>query len=139
MKSESAGPSGLQTIARQETELEELFEKIPPEQRGVLFERVLETFHPQENTRRLELAFAAEWASRNDPRRCSPLLERLLDTDESDPRKGFVPMTEREWQVAHLIAATVIQWLPTSGGCAFLHDAFRRGGGKFEYHLPETP
>jgi len=131
-------PTGQQVIAQQEVELEELGRRIPVEHRGVLFERVLPNLHPQENTRRLELAFAEEWAERNDPRRYRPLLPSLLETHESDPRREFVPRTEREWQVACLVAATVIQWLPTSSGCSLLVSAFERGGGKLNFQLPET-
>ena len=106
---------------------------IPSRHRGVLFTRVLPGHHPQDNTRRLEAGFAEEWSER-----CKEsLLERLLCTGENDPRREFVPRTEREWEVAHLVAASVIQWLPTSVGCSFLRSAFRRGGGDFKYRLPD--
>ncbi|GEM_PF-4359173 len=107
---------------------------IPTKHRGVLFTRVLEGHHPQDNTRRLEAGFAEEWSIRNKE---NHILESLLCTDENDPRREFVPRTEREWEVAHLVAATVVQWLPTSIGCSFLHGAFQRGGGGFKYRLPD--
>lgn len=131
-------PTGLRVIAQQEIELEELLKRVPTEHRGVLFERVLPNLHPQESTRRLELAYAEEWAEENDPRKHRPLLPSLLETHESDPRREFVPRTEREWQIACLVAATVIQFLPTSGGRSFQVSAFERGGGKLTYRLPET-
>ena len=107
---------------------------IPTQHRGVLFTRVLGGHHPQENTRCLEAGFAEEWSERNKD---YPLLERLLCTGEDDPQRRFVPQTPREWEVAHLVAASVIQWLPTSVGCSFLRSAFQRGGGGFKYRLPD--
>ena len=107
---------------------------VPLRYRGVRFARVLRECHPQGNTSRLEEGFAREWAERNE----SSLLERLLCTDENDPQRKFVPQTEREWEVAHLVAATVIQWLPTSIGCNFLRSAFKKGGGDFAYRMPES-
>ncbi len=136
--SKDSGLPGLQAVARQEVTLETLLEKIPVEHRGVLFERVLEDFHPQENTRRLELAFAEVWAERNNPQMYRPLLPSLLETHEGNPRKEFVPATEREWQVACLVAATLFQFLPTTVGCNMLYEGFRRAGGKLWYELPET-
>ena len=130
-------PSGLETVAKIDALLEDLYARIPPEHRGILFERVLQLFHPQENTRLLELAFAEMWAERNDEYR-NNLLCSLLATDENDARRDFVPKTKREWQVARLVAATLVQWLPTSVGCSFLHEGFKRGGGKFSYELPPT-
>ena len=96
---------------------------IPSKHRGVLFIRVLKGHHPQENTRRLEAGFVEEWSIKNNDLR---ILESLLCTDKNDSRREFVPRTEREWEVAHLVAATVIQWLPTSVGCSFLRSAFRQ-------------
>ncbi len=105
---------------------------IPVAHRGVMFSRILPGQHPQENTRLLEAGFVKEWS-----KECERyLLERLLNTDPDDPRRNFVPRNEREWEVAHLVAASIIQWLPTSVGCGFLDNAFRRGGGSFEYRLP---
>lgn len=130
-------PSGLETVAEILVSMEDLCAKIPLEHRGVLFERVLRQFHPQENTRKLELAFAETWAERNDEYR-NPLLCSLLTADDDDARRNCVPQTKREWQVACLVAATIVQWLPTSGGCSFLHEGFKRGGGRFSYELPPT-
>lgn len=106
---------------------------VPLQHRGVLFKRVLKGHHPQDNTRRLEAGFAEEWSQWNK----ESLLESLLCTDLDDPRREFVPRTPREWEVAHLVAASVIQWLPTSVGCSFLRSAFRRGDGDFKYRLPD--
>ena len=108
---------------------------IPPRHRGVLFTRILPGHHPQDNTRCVEAGFAEEWSERNKEGR---LLERLLLRDtEKDPRREFIPRTEREWEVAHLVAATVVQWLPTSVGCSFLRGAFQRGQGDFQYRLSD--
>lgn len=107
---------------------------IPSQHRGVLFKRVLLKQHPQENTRLVEAGFAEEWSEWNKER---PFLEQILLTDENDPRRGCVPRNLREWEVAHLVAATVIQWLPTSVGCSFLQRAFQRGGGNLQYRLPD--
>ncbi len=108
---------------------------IPALYRGVLFTRVLPRHHPQQNTRLVEAGFAEEWSERNVK---DHLLEQLLLRDtENDPREEFIPRTAREWEVAHLVAATVIQWLPTSVGCSFLRCAFQRGSGDFKYRLPD--
>jgi hypothetical protein len=124
-------------MEEQLAQLEELAERIPKEHRGILFERVLKAFHPQENTRRLELGFAETWAERNSPE-AGALLLSLLCADTNDPRAEFIPRSEREWQVAYLAAATIMQWLPTSVGCSFLAEAFRKGGGEFRYTLPNV-
>lgn len=118
-------------------EAELVAEKVPENCRGVLFHRVLKDFHPQENTRRLECAFAETWAEMNNGEDLS-LLCSLLMTDEDDPRRSSLPISGREWEVASVVAATIIQWLPTSVGCGFLRKAFRRGGGSLDYTLPET-
>ncbi len=107
---------------------------IPPQNRGVRFTRVLEGHHPQDNTRKLELGFAKEWSDQNGD---GELLASLLLTDKDDPRRSAVPSTPREWEVARLVAATIIQWLPTSVGCSFLRGAFENGGGEFNYRLPD--
>jgi len=100
--------------------------------RGVLFSRILPGNHPQENTRLLEASFVEVWVMKNE--RC--LLEQILATDRSDPSYDKIPKTEREWAVAHMVAASLIQWLPTAVGCSFLHEAFGKGGGTFKYTLP---
>lgn len=106
---------------------------IPRKHRGVLFARILEGQHPQENTRLLEEGFVNEWSEENQ----RDLLEMILCTEKDDPQRKFVPKTRREWEVAHLVAASIIQWLPTSVGCSFLGRAFKRGGGDFSYRLPD--
>ena len=75
--------TGLQAIAEQEAVLEELQQTIPPEHRGLLFERVLGDFNSQENTRRLELAFALVWAERNCPRMSIGRLRTLRTSKNS--------------------------------------------------------
>lgn len=129
-------------IVEQVENLEAVLAQIPPEHRGVGFERVLESFHPQENTRRLELAFALSWASRNSEGSDNLLVHLLhaatIAGKEPDPRAAYLPQNEREWKVACLVAATLIQWLPTSVGCGFLCQAFEKAGGKFSYELPDT-
>lgn len=135
---ESTPQDGLSLIAAQEVEMEELLKKIPREHRGVLFERVCKKFHPQENTRRLERSFAEVWAEKNNPSQGSSILRLILSAEESDPRRGSCPKNAREWEVAYLVAATFAQWLPTSIGCHFLNEAFRRGGGTFRYTLPNV-
>ncbi|MDP3958156.1 MAG: hypothetical protein Q8Q36_01675 [bacterium] len=135
---ENTPSGGLLCLARQEAEAEELLEKIPKEHRGVLFQRVCKEFHPQEDTRRLERSFAEVWAERNSIAYGPSILHLILSAEESDPRREYVPRNEREWQVAYLVAATIVQWLPTSGGCHFLTEAFRRGDGTFSYTLPQV-
>lgn len=128
--------NGLGKIVAAELEITRILEQVPVQHRGLLFERVVKTFHAQETTSMLELGFALEWAEMNRESRSSPILESLLLPDSTDPRKGDVPQNEREWQVAHLTASTLVQWLPTSVGTAFLWSCFKRGGGSFSYTLP---
>lgn len=120
-------------------DIEEMFEKIPSEHRGIMFRRIFEAFHPQENTRLLERSFAIAWAKENSGHG-SPILPSLLcaSVDDTDTRTGYLPRNEREWQIAYLVAATIIQWLPTTVGCAFLREAFEAGGGKLAYELPKV-
>jgi hypothetical protein len=64
------------------------------------------------------------------------LLPGILGNNGEDPQFDRLPKTEREWEVAELVAATLIQWLPTTAGCSFLQHAFDRGGGSMKYKLP---
>ncbi len=129
-------------ITEQVENLSAVLEQIPPQHRGILFERVLETFHPQENTRRLELAIALLWAERNNEVTDNLLVHLLhphaIRGGGPDPRAEELPKSAREWRLACLVAATVVQWLPTSAGCSFLRRAFEKAGGKFSYELPDT-
>ncbi len=125
---------GLGKLAQNELELERILALIPEEHRGIRFERVLSSCHPQENTRMLELGFAIEWAMTNTFR---DQLGSVLAAEVDDPRLNAVPKTDREWEVAQLVAASIIRWLPTSVGCSFLQEAFRRGGGSMSYTLPD--
>lgn len=126
--------NGLGTISQVELDLERILELIPEEHRGVLFERVMSNFAP-ETSSMLELGFALEWAKENTGGK--DLLTSLLGTYEGDLRAYAVPKTEREWVVARLVAASIIQWLPTACGCSFLDIAFNRGGGSMSYTLPD--
>lgn len=127
--------SGLDVITRNRLELEEILGLVPKEHRGARFERVLNSCHPQENTRMLELGFAIQWALANTG--TGHQLYSILNADPDDPRAYAAPKTDREWEVAEYVAATMIRWLPTSIGCCFLQEAFRRGGGSMSYELPD--
>lgn len=107
---------------------------IPARYRGVRFLRILDGQHPQENTRLVEAGFSEMWAEMN---KREPILERMICAGDDGPRREFVPSNQREWEVAHLVASTLIQWLPTSMGCSFLGEAFEKGGGEFKYRLPD--
>jgi len=126
---------GLAILAQNELELENILALIPEAHRGIKFDRVLSSCHPQENTRRLELGFAIKWAQANA---CSDLLASILAAEVEDPRFKAAPRTAREWEVARLVAASIFQWLPTSVGCCFLQEAFKLGGGSMSYELPDT-
>ena len=82
----------------------------------------------------LELGFALQWALENTGTKNQLYMNLVADSD--DPRAYAVPKTDREWEVAELVAASIIRWLPTSVGCCFLQEAFRRGGGSMSYELP---
>ena len=124
---------GLSKLVQNELELERILALIPEEHRSVRFERVLSSCNPQENTRMLELGFAVEWAMANAYR---DQLGSILAAEVDDPRLEAVPKTAREWEVAHLVAASIVRWLPTSVGCSFLQEAFKQGGGSMSYELP---
>lgn len=126
--------SGMQRLAEDQAELEVILGLIPETYRGIRFERVLSSCHPQENTRRLELGFALTWVLAHRQR---DQLGLILAAEAGDPRLSAVPLTEREWEVANLVAASVIRWLPTAVGCHFLQEAFQRGGGSMTYTLPD--
>jgi hypothetical protein len=132
MKTYDDEPSHLRLVGGIDHEKNKL--GIPEQHRGLLFTRVLEGHHPQDNTRLLEAGFAEEWSKLNKDSR---ILESLLSAYEDDPRRKSAPKTEREWEVAHLVAATLVQWLPTSVGCCFLRTAFQEGGGDLKYRLPD--
>lgn len=127
--------NGLGILAQNELELTKILELIPIQHRGIRFDRVLSSVHPQENTRMLELGFAIAWALQNVE--CKSQLNSILAADVDDPRAYATPKTTREWEVAELVAASLIRWLPTSVGCCFLQEAFRRGGGSMSYNLPD--
>lgn len=132
----------MDVITEQRADLERVLAAIPEDLRGIGFDRVFDYFHPQKNTSQLERAFAELWALRNTEGGTHVLTSLLYGSamtgKEPDARAEYLPANEREWKVACLIAATVIQWLPTSVGCAFLREAFERGGGRFHYELPPS-
>ncbi|MFA5131892.1 MAG: hypothetical protein WC444_01035 [Candidatus Paceibacterota bacterium] len=133
---EALPKNGLGILSQNEIDLEKILEMVPVECRGLRFERVMRTFHPQEVTSMLELGFAIEWAQRNNGAN-NRLLGTFLQADEDDPRKNSIPCTAREWEVAELVAATMVRWLPTAVGCSFLQAAFKQGGGSMNYTLPD--
>lgn len=117
-----------------------VLKKIPAKHRGILFERIFRL--PQRKARRLERAFVELWAKQN-PEDYERLLVTLLfpknfPAETRDPRARSLPRTAREWEVAYLVAATLIQWLPTTCGMAFLQEAFKNAGGKLECELPHV-
>lgn len=71
----------------------------------------------------LERAFAQDWESANIVRPC---LQEILD-----PALGHVTRRDR------YVAATVIQWLGTNVGYAFLFQALHKGG--YYLHTQNTP
>ena len=128
-------------VAEHKDNTEAVIAQIPEQHRGAMFERVLEAFHPQENTRRLELAFALIWAQRNSEMGGNLLTHVLhgatISGEEPGPHASFLPQNKREWDVACMVAATVVQWLPTSAGCSFMAEAFRKAGGTLNWELPD--
>jgi hypothetical protein len=119
--------NGKSVLAENEVQLEGLLESIPPEHRGLKFERVLDTFAQIPNTSTRELAFATEWAWRNTEVPVK-LLDSILAQIEPPIGRGKAPKTTRDWQVARTVSATIIQWLATREGRTFLEDASRRAG-----------
>jgi hypothetical protein len=113
--------------------------RIPQEHQGLSFSRVRPTVGPIEVSRMLELAFAEEWALSNGGRTSGPeVLYSLLSPDPDDAKQDLVPRTGREWLIAQMTAASVIQWLGTSVGTGFLHKAFNRAGGRIEVKYPKV-
>lgn len=138
----AATKEGEATIAKAELEVIELLEKIPEDYRGLLFKRVLKlSGHPV--TRKLEQAFALEWAEVNGESIYRPILLSLLSQSyedhsyDPDPRDASRPQTRREWEVAHLATATFAQWLGTPSGLLFLRKALKRAGGDLNVTLPK--
>lgn len=109
-------------------------EDIPREYRGVLFERVLKGFAPFENRRKLELAFALVWADRNAASGDRLLASLLYPNGTQEDERA--PATAREWEVAHLTAATIMQWLGTPSGFGYLREAIEKNGGHFDCRPP---
>ncbi|MBP6888773.1 MAG: hypothetical protein KBC21_03655 [Candidatus Pacebacteria bacterium] len=114
-------------------ECERLLLDIPIACRGARFERIFPRTTMQDNTRQLEAGFVNLWAEKYK----ESLLPGILGNNGEDPQFARLPKTEREWEVAELVAATLIQWLPTTAGCSFLQHAFDRGGGSMKYKLPD--
>jgi hypothetical protein len=132
---------GRGTLAKAQSELEEMLAKVPLEHRGLLFSRVLTTTgHPI--SRKLERAFAIGWAEMNDDQKTSPILRVKLqpsDYEGQDPssREDCIPANEREWAVAEFAVATFMQWLGSAVGTAFLVRSFQQAGGNLQVTLPE--
>jgi hypothetical protein len=119
-----------------------VLDQIPPEHRSIEFERLMESVNPQENTRRIQLALALLWANRN-AKDSDNLLTHILHgaamhNREPSPRTDYLPKDKREWDVACLVAASLIQWLGTAAGSGFLRQAFRNAGGRLTVELPDT-
>lgn len=125
------------TLVPQE-EVRRILDAVPHEHRGIGFNRLLEGYHPYESIRRLEVSLAEEWAKENNgkPDGGELLMTLFMNVDENDPRRHEIPKDKREWEVADLIAATLMQWLPTNIGRAFMEEAFRRAGGHVTFTLP---
>lgn len=131
----------MNAIVDQKRDIDQQLAAVPEEHRGVMYERTFSYFNPQRNTQELQRALAILWARRNSE--TENLLVHLLHPhakggQEPDPRQHMTPQNEREWLVAQLVAATVIQWLGTAVGSAFLVEAFKRSGGELHYMLPLT-
>jgi hypothetical protein len=120
----------------------DILKAIPNEHRGILFERVFEQFHPYKDIQLLERSFSLEWAKRNSEAGGELLFnllyaETINDSCEHSPQHESLPDTVQEWDTAYLVAATLIQWLPTPAGCSFLRKCFEAGGRTF--HATPTP
>ena len=131
---DSVPQNGLTKVILAELQAGQTLDQIPQGYRGLRFERLLQTVNSQEATRKLEVAFAILWVEKNTNGKS--LLSSLLATDSEDLRRGAIPEIDREWEVAELVAATLIQWIPTTVGMAFVQEAFQRAGGSLKYTLP---
>ena len=125
--------TGDRVIAADIAEIESLLALIPPAYRGLRFNRLVSTLGATEVTRLLEVSFATTWYEHN---RYDNRFVRLLSPGAEDQKKGSAPRTEREWEVAELVAATLIQWLATPVGTALFFQAFRAAGGEITHKLP---
>jgi hypothetical protein len=129
-------------LSKELDELEKTFKLIPKQHRGVSFLRLFSQFHPYEDVRRVQLALAQVWAERNaDPggHLLTYLLHAAAMNDvETGTRTEFLPGTEREWNVACLVAATIIQWLGSPVGNRFLSEAFQKAGGTLTTTYPKV-
>ncbi|MDQ5962915.1 MAG: hypothetical protein QG653_722 [Patescibacteria group bacterium] len=128
---------GQRSFAEMTVDLEELLKRIPEKHRGLLFERVLSTCHPSSSGCALERSLAEYWAYCNRGE-TGDLLATLLSPEVDDPRKDRVPKSPREWDVARLTAATLIQWLGSPVGRNFIREAVERAGGKISFQEPES-
>lgn len=123
------------------TEVTGIIDQIPVNHRGLEFRRAYLKYHESDVSQKLELAFAREWAKRNTST-CSPAVLYSLMADASnhasdpDPRSHCIPKTEREWEVAELVAATIVQWLGTQNGTSMLIEAFESAGGTLKVGYP---
>lgn len=130
----------MNALTDQLRELNNILDQVPPEHRGVSFERVFRESNPYECTQLLERAFAILWAKRNG---AEGLLTHIMhaptiDGGEQGPRAEFLPQNKREWDVTLFAAASIMQWLATPTGLTFQREAFRMAGGSMTYTLPKT-
>ena len=128
---DESAPPHLEIVAG--LDIEENNTGIPATHRGLRFMRTLKSLYPEDITTPVEEALARLWSDRNIR---NSLLGQLLSADRDNPRRGLIPVTDREWDVAHLVAATLIQWLATQEGCWFLEEAFKKSGGELTFRLP---
>ena len=104
--------------------------KVPPRNQGIHFEDLLLADNEMRtDEQRVGRALAVLWARRNAE---NSFLCRLLANDTSS-RSSEIARTLREWDVAYLTAATIIQWIGTPDGMSFLKEAFASGGGSLEH------
>lgn len=87
------------------------------------------------NSNPREKAFYEQWLKENEPRPGlnfgqGILQDLFIERGEDSPftKKWITEITNRD----RMIAATVIQWLGTNCGMAFLYDALKRFGARIE-------
>jgi hypothetical protein len=94
-----------------------LLKKVPEEHRGFCFMQALDATDASLPSRRLQLALAQAWATRNQ------------DISSLNIPSGLLSVT------LPMDRATIIQWLGTDEGVAFLKGAFANAG----WRPPEPP
>lgn len=116
------------------SEANEVLGTVPERHRGLSFHRTVSSFSPDEISRGFELAFATTWARWNDPSIQKEILLSILCRKSESPKypNGLRRIKRRD----QLVAASVIQWLGTRMGEAFLREAFREAGGSCAISYP---